>query len=70
MKVRCTATFRDLETGFLRVAGEVFEVTEERFDKINSTKYGTLAVTVEEEPEPEKPKRRGRPRKTEQTEQE
>lgn len=50
MLAECTRTFLDFETGELRKAGERFEVTAERLSAINSTKYGQLAVEVEEKP--------------------
>lgn len=78
MLAECVVKFLDLETGELRSEGERFEVTPERLSAINSTRYGQLAVEVEEKPsesvsEPEtateeqpKPKRRGRKPKTEE----
>ena len=71
MLAECVVKFLDLDTGELRDEGERFEVTPERLSAINSTKYGQLAVEVEEKPtetatEPQKPKRRGRRTKTEE----
>ena len=47
MTAECIVSFRDIEAGKLREAGERFEVTPERFKAINSTKYGTLVKEVE-----------------------
>lgn len=78
MRAVCTRAFLDAETNVLREVGEEFEVTAERLSAINSTRYGQLAVEVEEKTsesvsEPEtatdeqpKPKRRGRKPKTEE----
>ena len=65
MIAECVRKFLDIETGELRNEGERFEVTAERLSAINSTKYGRLAVMVEEPlaetvTEPQKPKRRTR----------
>lgn len=80
MLVRCLRTFLDLETGEMRNVGERFEVTAERLSAINSTRYGQLVEVVEEKPSeavsepqkaiPAKPttRRRGRAKKTAQTE--
>lgn len=48
MKARALAPFDDLKEGVPRAKGDVFEVTEERFEEINSTTFGTLVETVEE----------------------
>ena len=62
----CLSDFRDGETGELRHEGDVFEVTAERLEAINSTKYGTLASEhVVQEPKPKAP-RRTRKAKTEE----
>ena len=47
MTAECIVSFKDIETGRLREAGERFEVTPERFKALNSTKYGTLVKEVE-----------------------
>lgn len=65
MKAVCIRTFMDVETGEIREEGTVFDTTPERFSAINSTKYGQLAVEVEEKPSktvsvPQKPRRRTR----------
>jgi len=56
MTAECIVTFKDIDAGKIREAGERFEVTPERFHAINSTKYGTLVKEVDE-PVDEKPKR-------------
>lgn len=55
MRAKATKDFKDLEANAFRKAGETFEVTEERFKAINSTRYGTLAVEEVKEA-PKKPK--------------
>lgn len=59
MLARCIRAFLDIETGDMREVGEEFAVTPERLSAINSTRYGQLAVEVEESPseEPTAPKR-------------
>lgn len=52
VKAVASATFRDLDCGVIREAGDVFEVTPERLERINSTRYGRLAVEVPTEDEP------------------
>lgn len=61
----CLRDFRDGETGELRHEGDVFEVTAERLEAINSTKYGTLASEYAQTPKPKAP-RRTRKAKTEE----
>lgn len=46
MRAKCLRDFRDLDAGVLRKEGDVFEVTPERFDSLNSTKYGELVREV------------------------
>lgn len=65
MLAQCVVSFRDSEAGVLREAGERFEVSPERLEQINATKYGTLAEEVSETA-PEKPVRRARGRKPKQ----
>lgn len=48
MKVRALKGFVDLEENKRRGKGEEFEVTEERFEEINSSKYGKLVEAVVE----------------------
>lgn len=60
MTAECIVSFKDIEAGRLREAGERFEVTPERFKAINSTRYGILVKEVDEpteETKSEKPKR-------------
>ena len=47
MMVRSLRRFRDLESGMLREAGEVFEVTDGRYKALNASKYGVLVESVE-----------------------
>lgn len=49
VKAVARTAFRDLDCGVLREAGDVFEVTPERLERINSTRYGRLAVEVDED---------------------
>ena len=67
MKARAKAPFLDLQENVDRATGEVFECSEERFEEINSTRFGTLAERVAEEPEqaeePEEPARKPARRK-------
>lgn len=51
MKVRAKAPFLDLRENVDRKPGEVFECSEERFEEINATRFGTLAERVSEQPE-------------------
>lgn len=78
MVIKCVRRFRDLEAGTFRKEGDTFEVTEERYQAINTAGYGQLVEKVEEtvpeavsEPQKATPKpakqttrRRGRPKKT------
>ena len=65
MKVRAKAPFLDLQENVDRATGDVFECSEERFEEINSTRFGTLAERVAEEPEqaeePEEPEQAEEP---------
>ena len=65
MKVRAKAPFLDLQENVDRATGDVFECSEERFEEINSTQFGTLAERVAEEPEqaeePEEPEQAEEP---------
>lgn len=49
MKVKALQTFKDLKENEWREKGDVFEVTQERFDDINShgERYGLLVAKVE-----------------------
>ena len=76
MIAKCVRRFRDIEAGTFREVGATFDVTEERFEAINSAGYGQLVEEVKERPseavsEPQKatqskpaPKRRTRAKKT------
>lgn len=64
MQAVCVTAFRDMEAGVLRGVGDVFDVTQERLDAINGTKYGKLAEEVAEAPRATA--RRGRKAKTEE----
>jgi hypothetical protein len=52
MLVLALKTFRDLKERKLREAGDVFEVTEERYKEINGSRYGQLVGPKPEEPKP------------------
>lgn len=47
MLAECVDKFLDKIEGTMRDVGDRFEVTEERFNEINSTRYGTLVKAVE-----------------------
>lgn len=47
MKVKALILFNDLEAKKLRRAGEIFEVTPERAEKINSSPHGVLVEVIE-----------------------
>ena len=55
MRVKCIRTFRDFDAGRVRDSGEEFEVTPERFEAINGTRYGTLVEALEDPDTAEKP---------------
>lgn len=65
MLVKTLRKFKDLKEGKLRAKGQEFEVTEDRFKEINSTKYGELVEEIKEEDtevnevDPEYPKHTG-----------
>lgn len=65
MLAECIVRFKDIDAGVLREVGDRFEVTKERLEAINGTKYGTLATEVAE-PQNEAPKRRTTRRKAEE----
>lgn len=46
MKVKTVRKFKDLKARKMRSVGEVFEVTKERFEGINSTAHGVLVEAV------------------------
>ena len=70
MLARCERAFRDLAEGVPREVGDTFEVTEERYKELNSTRYGQLVSDVtppaREETPTDKPKRRTTRRKATQ----
>lgn len=61
MKVRALMPFEDMKEHRDRRQGEVFTVSKERFQQINSTNFGVLVELVEDDkedvptPETEKP---------------
>lgn len=50
MLAECVKPFLDLDAGAFREAGDRFEVSPDRLEAINATRYGTLAVEVPEAP--------------------
>jgi len=59
MRVKCVKAFRDFAAGRLRDGGEEFDVSPDRFEAINGTRYGVLVEALEapetaENPEEEK----------------
>lgn len=46
MKVKAIRDFQDLEEQVDRKVGDTWECSQERFEAINSTVYGTLAEKV------------------------
>lgn len=61
MKAKVIKPFYDKKEGVTRNVGDTFTVSEDRFEKINSTKFGVLAVAVIEGTA--KPKSRSKPKK-------
>lgn len=49
MKVKTLVEFKDLKDKKLRKVGEEFIVNKDRFEEINSTKYGKLVEEIKEE---------------------
>ena len=49
MKVRVLRRFRDKYTKKIYGIGEIIEVTNERYEEINSTAHGILVEPIEEE---------------------
>lgn len=49
MIAKCISEFMDLKAHKLRKEGETFEVSEDRFKAINSTRYGRLVEEATEE---------------------
>lgn len=54
MQAVCVKPFRDLDAGVMREEGDIFEVSPQRFDRLNTTRYGKL---VEEAPKPKRTRR-------------
>lgn len=48
MKVKVLKRFKDLKENKLRIPGGTFIVSQDRFEEINSTKYGKLIEEVNE----------------------
>ena len=64
MLVRCTMSFRDLETPGrpMRAVGEEWEATPERLQELANSRYGVLAVEVPERAaEPARASRKAEP---------
>ena len=55
MRVKCIRTFRDFDAGRIRDEGDEFEVSPDRYDAINGTRYGTLVEALEDQETAEKP---------------
>lgn len=51
MKVQALENFTDLKENVLRQKGELFEVTKERYEEINSHTFGPLVRIIEEKKE-------------------
>lgn len=49
MIAKCVKEFMDLKAHKLRKEGETFEVSEDRFNSINATRYGKLVENATEE---------------------
>lgn len=50
MRVRVVREFNDLEANKVRNLGEVFDVTPERFVKLENSVFAPLVVKLAEEP--------------------
>jgi len=61
MKAKVIKPFVDKVEGVTRKIGDAFDASEERFEEINSTKFGVLAVAVIEGTA--KPKSRRKPKR-------
>lgn len=55
MRVRCVKAFRDFDAGRFRNSGEEFDVSPDRFEAINGTRYGVLVEALEAPETAEKP---------------
>lgn len=62
MKVRALTVFEDLQEHTDRRPGDIFEVTKERFEQINSKYDHALVEAIEEPKEPEVEKRELEPK--------
>lgn len=52
MKVRALEQFNDMTEKVMRRKGDIFNVTEKRFEEINSTSFGVLIeVIMESDPD-------------------
>jgi len=54
MQAVCVKPFRDLDAGVMREEGDIFEVSPQRLQRLNGTKYGQLA---KEAPKPKRTRR-------------
>ncbi len=61
MKAKALQPFHDSKEGVIRKWGDTFTVSEERFEELNSTKFGVLVEAVAEETA--KPKTKRKPKK-------
>lgn len=59
MKAKVIKPFYDKKEGVTRNVGDTFTVSEDRFEEINSTKFGVLAVAVIEGTAKPKSRRKG-----------
>lgn len=57
MKAKVIKPFVDKVEGVTRKIGDAFDVSEERLEEINSTKFGVLAVAKEAAKQKKKPKK-------------
>ena len=52
MRLRCVnRPFRDLSSGVLHMPGDEFDGDAAKLERINSTRYGTMAVAVADVPD-------------------
>jgi hypothetical protein len=49
MKVQALEQFNDMIEKVMRRKGDIFNVTEKRFEEINSTSFGILIEAIKEE---------------------
>ena len=62
MKARVVGGFFDVKEKVPRSVGDEFELTEKRFNEINSAGFGELVVKVAEEATAPKPRTASKPR--------